>query len=102
MPAGYACSVLMASASVNAGQAGSGQATSGQATAAQAGTDFTLTNKATSETPKETPRGTRGTTKPGPKTGDATSTLLPEVLLCAGGALLIFGLAGRRKEKNRA
>ena len=102
VPAGYACSVLMASASVNAGQAGSGQATSGQATAAQAGTDFTLTNKATSETPQETPRGTRGTTKTGPKTGDATSTLLPEVLLCAGGALLIFGLAGRRKEKNRA
>lgn len=101
VPAGYTCSVLMASASANAGQAGSGQATSGQATAAQAGTDFTLTNKATSETPK-TPRGTRGTTKPGPKTGDATSTLLPEVLLCAGGALLIFGLAGRRKEKNRA
>lgn len=104
MPSGYTCSVLASSVAADAAEDASGKADSGKADASKAGTSFTLTNKASGEKPKESPKGTgsSGTTKPGPKTGDATSPLLPAALLCAGGALLLCGLAGRRKEKDRA
>lgn len=114
VPTGYTCSVLASSVAADAGEDASGKADSGKADASKAGTSkadsgkagtsFTLTNKASGEKPKESPKGTgsSGTTKPGPKTGDATSPLLPAALLCAGGALLLCGLAGRRKEKGRA
>lgn len=104
VPSGYTCSVLASSVAANAAEDASGKADSGKADASKAGTSFTLTNKASGEKPKESPKGTgsSGTTKPGPKTGDATSPLLPAALLCAGGVLLLCGLAGRRKEKDRA
>lgn len=124
VPSGYTCSVLASSVAADAGEDASGKADAskadsgkadsgkadarkadaGKADASKVGTSFTLTNKASGEKPKESPKGTgsSGTTKPGPKTGDATSPLLPAALLCAGGALLLCGLAGRRKEKDRA
>ncbi len=89
VPAGYTCSVLMASTSADADEAG--LAGLPQASSARAGVDFAITNKGLSYGPK-----------PAPKTGDATSPLLPVALLCAGGVLLLLGIAGRRREKDRA
>lgn len=82
VPAGYTCSVLM---------------TRGDSESGQDGMDFTLTNTVPTGT-HESPR-TPGSIS---NTGDPTSPVVPAVLLCAGGALVLLGLAGRRREEGRA
>lgn len=82
VPAGYTCSVLM---------------TRGDSESGRDGMDFTLTN-AVPTGKHENPR------TPGPisNTGDPTSPVVPAALLCAGGVLVLLGLAGRRREEGRA
>lgn len=82
VPAGYTCSVLM---------------TRGDSESGQDGMDFTLTN--TVPTGKhENPR-TPGSIS---NTGDPTSPVVPVALLCAGGVLVLVGLAGRCREEGCA
>ncbi|MGN8688904.1 Cna B-type domain-containing protein [Atopobiaceae bacterium HCP3S3_F7] len=82
VPAGYTCSVLAAR---------------GDADSDENGMDFTLANTVPGDG-HEAPRTPGSLTN----TGDPTSPVVPVVLLCAGGALVLLGIVGRRREEGRA
>lgn len=84
VPSGYTSTVTVAKA-----KAGSDKT---------AGSAFQVTNSRGGQNPKGSPKS--GTSRL-PKTGDQTSLVLPAVLLCAGAALVLVGLRGRRGEGER-